>query len=126
MGKWKARTNIDLEKIFQCEVPHFETFLVAQLNGWYVYKNSPLTTLPNGMIVGSLAKAFLEYPELINQHYGKYANVETDGLTALNTAFAQDGIFIYVPDGVTVPDVVQMVNIVDSTQNLMLQTSTTW
>ncbi|MBK7029921.1 MAG: Fe-S cluster assembly protein SufD [Bacteroidales bacterium] len=114
--------NIDLEKIFQCEVPHFETFLVAQLNGWYVYKNSPLTTLPNGMIVGSLAKAFLKYPELINQHYGKYANVETDGLTALNTAFAQDGIFIFVPDGVAVPDVVQMVNIVDSAQNLMLQT----
>lgn len=113
--------DVDIEKIFRCEVPHFETFLVAQLNGWYVYRNSPLTTLANGMVVGSLASAFEVYPELIRQHYGKYANIDSDGLTALNTAFAQDGVFIYVPDGVAVPDVVQMVNIVDSSQNLMLQ-----
>jgi Fe-S cluster assembly protein SufD len=114
--------DVDLENIFKCEVPHFETFLVAQLNGWYVYKNSPLTVLPNGLVVGSLAMAFEKYPELISHHYGKYADTSTQGLTALNTAYAQDGIFIYVPDNVTVQDVVQMVNIVDSDRNLMLQT----
>jgi Fe-S cluster assembly protein SufD len=111
--------DVDIEKIFRCEVPHFETFLVAQLNGWYVYRNSPLTILPNGVIVGSLASAFEQYPELISRHYGKYAS-NTQGLTALNTAFAQDGIFIYVPDNTTVPDVIQMVNVVDSDRNLML------
>jgi len=114
--------EIDIESIFRCEVPHFETFLVAQLNGWYVYKNNPLTTLPNGIIMGSLAVAFEKYPELINRHYGKYSENANEGLTALNTAFAQDGIFIYVPDNVTVPDTIQMVNIVDSDRNLMLQT----
>ena len=113
--------EIDVEKIFQCEVPHFETFLVAQLNGWYVYRQSPLTELANGVIIGSLAAAFEKYPDLVSKHYGKYASTEKEGLIALNTAFAQDGIFIYVPDNVTVPDVVQMVNIVDSEQNLMLQ-----
>jgi len=114
-------TDVDIEKIFRCEVPHFETFLVAQLNGWYVYRNSPLTVLPNGVIVGSLARAFEQYPELISRHYGKYASA-AQGLTALNTAFAQDGIFIYVPDNTIVPDVIQMVNVVDSDRNLMLQT----
>lgn len=113
--------EVDIEKIFRCEVPHFETFLIAQLNGWYVYRNNPLTVLPSGVIIGSLASAFEKYPELINQHFGKYADPSKDGLTALNTAFAQDGIFIYVPDNVTVPDVIQMVNIVDSERNLMLQ-----
>jgi len=113
--------EVDIENIFKCEVPHFETFLVAQLNGWYVYRNSPLTALPNGMVVGSLAMAFEKYPDLISRHYGKYAATSAEGLTALNTAYAQDGIFIYVPDNVTVSDVVQMVNIVDSDRNLMLQ-----
>ncbi|NVO21487.1 MAG: Fe-S cluster assembly protein SufD [Bacteroidetes bacterium] len=113
--------NVDIEKIFQCEVPHFETFLVAQLNGWYVYRNSPLTVLPSGVVIGSLAKAFEQYPDLIKQHYGKYTEQSAEGLIALNTAFAQDGIFIYVPDNVTVPDVIQMVNIVDFDRNLMLQ-----
>ena len=114
--------EIDIENIFRCEVPHLETFLVAQLNGWYVYKHNPLTTLTNGIIVGSLAVAFEKYPELISRHYGKYSGPESDGLTALNTAFAQDGIFIYIPDNVTVPDTIQMVNIVDSDRNLMLHT----
>jgi Fe-S cluster assembly protein SufD len=115
------KKEVDIENIFRCEVPHFETFLVAQLNGWYVYRNSPITTLSNGMVVGSLALAFEKYPELIRSHFGKYADTSSQGLTALNTAFAQDGIFIYVPDNITVPDVVQMVNIVDSDRNLMLQ-----
>ncbi len=114
--------EIDIESIFRCEVPHFETFLVAQLNGWYVFKHNPLTTLSNGIIVGSLAVAFKKYPELISRHYGKFSENAGEGLTALNTAFAQDGIFIYVPDNVTVPDTIQMVNIVDSDRNLMLQT----
>jgi Fe-S cluster assembly protein SufD len=113
--------EVDIENIFHCDVPHFETFLIAQLNGWYVYRNSPLTILPTGVIIGSLAAAFREYPDLISKHYGKYARTAEEGLIALNTAFAQDGIFIYVPDNVTVPDVIQMVNIVDSEQNLMLQ-----
>jgi len=115
-------SDIDLEKVFRCEVPHFETHLVAQLNGWYVYRNSPLSVFSNGMVIGSLATAFREYPELIHKHYGKYADTSKHGLIALNTAFAQDGIFIYVPDNVTVDDVIQMVNIVDSDRNLMLQT----
>jgi len=112
---------VDLETIFHCTVPHFETYLVAQLNGWYVYNNSPLTYLPNGVVVGSLAAAFRQFPELIEEHYGKYALTDSDGLTALNTAFAKDGIFIYVPDNTTVEDVIQSVNIVDSDRNLMLQ-----
>jgi Fe-S cluster assembly protein SufD len=36
---------------------------------------------------------------MVGKHYGKYAGTSNDGLVALNTAFAQDGIFIYVPEG---------------------------
>lgn len=113
--------DVDVENLFKCEVPNFETYLVTQLNGWYTYRNSALKTLPNGMIVGSLAKAFEVYPDLVNKHYAQYADDSTDGLIALNTAFAQDGIFIYVPDNVSVADTVQMVNIIDHDKNLFVQ-----
>jgi Fe-S cluster assembly protein SufD len=112
--------GVDIESIFKCDVPHLETYLVAQLNGWYVYNNSPITQLSNGIIIGSLASAFLKFPQLIEKHYGQYADITTDGLIALNTTFAQDGIFIYVPDNVTVGETIQMVNIVNSAENLML------
>jgi Fe-S cluster assembly protein SufD len=113
--------DVNVENLFKCEVPNFETYLVTQLNGWYTYRNSALKTLSNGMIVGSLAKAFEVYPDLVNKHYAHYADDSSDGMIALNTAFAQDGIFIYVPDNVSVKDTVQMVNIIDHDQNLFVQ-----
>ncbi len=113
--------NVDIDKIFRCEIHNFETYLFTQLNGWYVYKHSPITELPNGIIVGSIATAFKTHPELINKYYGKIADTEKNGLTALNTAFAQDGIFIYVPDGISIEKPIQMVNIVNTDEDLFIQ-----
>jgi Fe-S cluster assembly protein SufD len=103
-------------------VPHFETLLVSQLNGWYADRKNLLKVFPNGVVIGSLSAAFSKYPDLINAHYGKYADDASDSLTALNTAMSQDGIFIYVPDNVTVDQNIQMVNITDFKQNLFLNT----
>ncbi len=114
--------DLDIDKIFKCDVPHFETLLVSQLNGWFADRSNLLQVFPNGMIIGSLATAFSKYPDLIGEHYGKYADDTAESLTALNTAMSQDGIFIYVPDNVTVDQNVQMVNITDFKQNLFLNT----
>jgi Fe-S cluster assembly protein SufD len=113
---------VDITKIFRCEVHNFETFLFTTLNGWYVYQNSPLTKLPSGAIVGSLAAAMQEYPELVEKHYGKYADIENNHINALNTAFAQDGVFIYIPDNVEVSKPIQIVNIVNIDEDFMSHT----
>lgn len=113
--------HVDIRKIFQCEIHNFETYLFTQLNGWYVWEKSPLSTLPEGAYVGSMQAARLQFPELFEKHYGKYANIETGALEALNTAFAMDGIFVYVPDGVEVKKPIQMVNIVNEEEDLFLQ-----
>ncbi|HNW88706.1 MAG TPA: Fe-S cluster assembly protein SufD [Bacteroidales bacterium] len=111
----------DIDTIFRCEIHNFETDLFTQLNGWYLYKQSPVTRFENGVIAGSLSAAFKAYPELIKKYYGKIAETEKNGLTALNTAFAQDGIFIYVPDNVVIEKPIQMVNIVDIDESIFLQ-----
>jgi len=113
--------EVDIDKIFRCEIHNFETYLFTQMNGWYIYNHSPLTELPNGVIVGSIASAFKTYPEIILKHYGKYASLENNGMIAINTAFAQDGIFIYVPDNVTIEKPIQMVNIVNISEDIFIQ-----
>ncbi|MCD4664462.1 MAG: Fe-S cluster assembly protein SufD, partial [Bacteroidales bacterium] len=113
--------KIDFDKVFQCEVPDFDTHLISLYNGWFTSKDSSLITLPNGTIVGSLAKAFIEYPDLILKHYNKYIKSEINGFNALNTAYAQDGIFIYVPDNVESYKTIQMVNILDREDNNFVQ-----
>ena len=103
----------DTGRLLRCEVPDFDTYLISLLNGWFASEHKLLTRMPDGTIVGSLAKAMVEYPSLVEKYLSRYDNYLHNGLEALNTAFAQDGIFIYVPDGVKVDETIQMVNMIN-------------
>ena len=110
-------TNV--EEIFQCKIHNFDTYIVSLLNGWYVNSGSQISTMPDGTIVGSLAKAIKEFPELTEKYLGKVQK-QNNNFTELNTAFSQDGIFIYVPDGVEVIKPIQMVSIINHDKNLLV------
>ena len=84
------------------------------LNGFYPTINEKLRQLPSGVWIGSLNEAAKKFPEIIERHYGKYADSDTDGLVHLNTAMASDGVFVYVPEGVTLSKPIQVVNLVQS------------
>ena len=69
-------------------------------NGCYVGQEK-LTITNQGVVFGSLAEAACKYPYVV----GKYVNStqgKNDVVGALNTAFIQDGLFLYVPSGVRV------------------------
>ena len=106
-------SNVDfrVEDIFNCDVPNLETRLEIILNGFYKVNGAALTEFDNGIIIGSFAEALRRYPELIREHYGKHAGIKKDSLVALNTAFAIDGLFIYVPKGQVLEDPVQVVHL---------------
>ena len=102
----------DNQKVFRCNIPHLDTAVIGQLNGWFVSKEVPLIELGNGIIIGSLAEAMKKYPHLVEKHLGNYASIEQGSFTALNTAFATDGTFIYIPDGVKSDKAIQLVNVI--------------
>ena len=91
--------KVNLREIFKCDIPELDTYVVLVLNGFY-YTDNKLAGLPEGIIICGLNEASVKYPDIFSQHYGKYADTATDGLIALNTMFAHDGVFVYVPDGV--------------------------
>ena len=76
---------------------------VPFLNGFCRAERS-LRTEPSGAIYGSLAAAAARYPELVGRYYNRLAGVRGDAVSALNTVFAQDGAFVYVPRGVEVDE----------------------
>jgi Fe-S cluster assembly protein SufD len=61
-----------------------------------------------GIIVTNLAAALQEHPSILEQHLGRYARSETDPFTALNTAFFQDGGFVYLEQGKALDNPVQL------------------
>lgn len=68
-------------------------------NGVYSPALSRISDLPGGVVVSRLSDALADHPELVQPHLARYADVENAGLTALNTALFEDGLFVYVPRG---------------------------
>lgn len=114
-------TNIEIDDIFQCDVADLDTYVVTQLNGWIAYKNSLLTVMDNGIIIGSLLKATEDYPELIEQYYSKKSENVDNCFDTINTMFSKDGVFIYVPDNVELEKPIQIINIVNTNENILIQ-----
>jgi Fe-S cluster assembly protein SufD len=103
--------DFNLEDIFNCDVPNLQTRLEIILNGFYKVNGTALTEMENGIIIGSFAEALRKYPELVKEYYAKDARIKNDSLVALNTAFAIDGLFIYVPRGQVLEYPIQVVHL---------------
>jgi Fe-S cluster assembly protein SufD len=106
---------------FRCDIHDLDAHGLVLLNGFYPTLSDRLRQLPSGVWIGSLNEAAKKFKDLIEQHYGRYANSDTDGLVALNTALASDGVFVYVPKGVGLNKPVQVVDLVESKTDLFNQ-----
>ena len=79
------------------------------VNGRFAPERSALGGLPEGVVVTGLAQAIATHEALVRAHLGRYARVEANPFTALNTAFIQDGAFVHVPRGAVVDRPIQLV-----------------
>lgn len=112
--------TFDVNDMFRCDVPSLDTHIAIVLNGFYYETQKPLLKLPGGIILGSLAEAIKQYPDLVEAHLSKYITSD-DSYVSLNTAMAQDGIFLYVPEGKMLDKPLQIINILLADEELMVQ-----
>src|SRR5690606_28383293 len=110
----KEETDANLTEIFRCNVPQLNTHLNLIFNGWFYDKNVKTGKLPQGVILDSLENITKINTELVQKHYGNIADTETDAMVALNTAFAKDGYFLYVPKNVIFENPIQIINLLKS------------
>ena len=113
---YHQRENIDfdLKSIFRCNVPLLSTHVTLLFNGWYYQQNNKIDDLPETVILNSLEWAAKNNPEIVEKYYGKLAQTNEDPLTALNTAYAKDGYFLYVPKNTKVEIPIQIINLLQS------------
>ncbi|MBR5689026.1 MAG: Fe-S cluster assembly protein SufD [Prevotella sp.] len=105
----RLRIPVNPYDAFRCDVPNLSTNLYFVVNDMFYDEEKPKSHLPEGVVVDSLRKFSDEHPEIVSKYYGKIA--KNDGITALNTMLAQDGLVVYVPKGVKVEKTVQVINI---------------
>lgn len=106
--------------VFSCDVPNLSTSLYFVVNDSFYKKALPKVGLPEGVEVMSLKDAAEERPELVGKYYGQIAKTSEDAVTALNTMLAEDGLFIHVGKNVKVDRAIQVVNILRSDVDLMV------
>lgn len=104
---------VDPYHAFRCDVPNLSTSLYFVVNDGFFQQAQPKGHLPEGVIVGSLK-------EHANGLYNQLAGKDDDAVTNLNTMLAQDGLFVYVPKNVVLDRAIQVINILRSDVDLMV------
>ena len=92
--------SISAQKIQPWVLGGWESYRVAFVNGIFSEKLSLLKDLAKGMIVGGLSKVLNSQADILEPHLASLVRFEEESFAALNTAFLNDGAFVYVPTGV--------------------------
>jgi len=110
------RLNIPVNpyEAFRCDVPNLSTSLYFVVNDGFYRQSTPKGHLPEGVVLGSLKEL------ATTEYYNQLAGQDDDAITALNTMLAQDGLFVYVPKNVVVDRAIQVINILRSDVDLMV------
>ncbi|BCM94349.1 FeS cluster assembly protein SufD [Abditibacteriota bacterium] len=80
---------------------------LAFVNGHYAPDLSHIGELPTGVEISPLSEAIAADSERVQQAFGRSVNGE-ETFVALNTAFAQDGAFVFVPADVELVEPVHL------------------
>jgi Fe-S cluster assembly protein SufD len=113
--------HYDDDEIFRCDVPMLDSHVLTVLNGFFRENGEGgLSRMDNGIIFGSLKVAIAQYPELVEKYMGRNAQTDDEPFVALNTAFSQDGVFLYVPEGLHLERPIQIINLLLSDKNQMV------
>jgi Fe-S cluster assembly protein SufD len=110
----RLQIPVDPYKAFRCDVPNLSTSLYFVVNDGFFQDEKPKGHLPEGVIIGSL-KEFAT-----TAYYNQLAGKANDATTDLNTMLAQDGLYVYVPKNVKVDRAIQVINILRSDVDLMV------
>lgn len=90
------------------------THSIQIINGEICGLEALAKLLPAGVLVLPLASALAQHAQLIKPHLGSILEQE-HGFHALNTAMIQQGVFIYIPEGISVDEPIVLTHIQDKT-----------
>lgn len=109
--QFNGEHTITAETIAPYLIPNLTGNILFFINGKYDAGISTIVSPEDQLTILSLQEAVQAHPELVAEHFNK-ADSQNDAFTALNTAFAADGVFIHVPKGKTVeqPVIIYCIN----------------
>lgn len=102
---------------YRCNIPNLETTRLVVENGLC---HEPTQQDADGVVMASLREISSTRPEFVRQYFNT-ATPNDNPYLRLNTEHYTDGLFIYVPDGVTVQKPIQLQSVINAKHGLLLQ-----
>src|ERR1035438_1072181 len=104
--------NLTKEELNKYLIAGFDANVLVFYNGQFIKGLSSISQLPKGVIIDSINNHLDN--EAFQKHYAKIADVNKETFTALNTAFANDGAFVFIPEKVILPQAIHILYLTDS------------
>lgn len=97
-------------QLFQCKIPSINAALGFMLNDKFYMADDQRRSLPEGVEFCALSDAERLYPEVVGRYLHTLSDKSRDAMTAFNSAFVQNGYFIYVKKDTAVDKPLQLIN----------------
>lgn len=101
-------------------IPGLDAHVVVTVNGRFSDKLSNIGKLPDGVIVDGLGKSAELHEDLVNEYIGKAVDTE-EAFSVLNTAFLQDGVFVFVPKHAVVEKPIHILSLLRADEDCFVQ-----
>lgn len=115
-----AKKMVSPEHIFPWVYPECRQSVIVYVNGSYSERLSHLGALPPQAVVSSIEEAASTYGAFLSNHWTKSLKEEKDSFVALNSALHDQGAFIYLPPKCVVETPIQVLNLIDSGDELQM------
>jgi Fe-S cluster assembly protein SufD len=115
-----AGSKVNPQEITSFLFEELEHNLIVFINGHYSEELSKIKDLPEGVLVKSISEALKENKDILDTHFGKYAENNYNVFSALSTAFIKDGTFIYIPQNIVVEEAIHILYLVVSPNEKLL------
>jgi Fe-S cluster assembly protein SufD len=113
----EADSSVTLEDLAPFVFRGQESARLVFVNGQYSEQLSDTCAQPGGVIACSLAQSLEYNRDLVEHHLAKHLDYEDDFFGALNTAFIEDGGFVWVPPGAAVERPVHLIYVSTKTSS---------
>ena len=97
-------------QLFQCKIPSINAALGFMLNDRFYMADDQRRSLPEGIEFCALSDAERLYPEVVGRYLHTLSDKSRDAMTAFNSAFVQNGYFIYVKKNTVADKPLQLIN----------------
>ncbi|AEI49964.1 Fe-S cluster assembly protein SufD [Runella slithyformis] len=111
---FNVQSDFGIKDVEALEIPNLQGNILYFINGMYSAELSSIVSPESQLQILNFGRAVKEKPELLASYFAHYANYQDDAFTALNTAFAHDGVVVHVPEGKVVEEPIILRFITDS------------